>query len=1236
MWHVPSSDNASMTTRIQTHHWLSALLLFAALPATSTAQATDTIRGRVTTDSGAVIVGAEVVATRAPDRAFKSDTTDAAGNYQIIFEQGTGDYLLHVAALGRETLRFRLKRVANETGLTHDFQLKSSVQKLETVTVKAETDKPQRDRGYLTPQPGESGHTVDGVVSAIPPDVRGNIAAAAATVAGVAVTPNGISVLGLDPSQNQTTLNGMAFGGADLPRNAHTSTRVSASTYDPSLGWFSGAQVSVDLDEGSIYTREPLSITLDAPALQYTDPTSRALGQRFSNVIAGLGRSGAFRDDKMEYNAAVDLSRRSSGFVSLDRAGADILEQSGVAHDSASRLLGILSGKGIPFSGASPSTTRTSDNVTFIGRIDHARFNYKTFSDERATWGLVGYAKLGRASQLGVEPTAVAMHGGDESQQIFAVQGLYSTYLHHDRYLTDAKTSFTVKSDRSAPFLRLPDGRVLVSSQFPDGLDATTALAFGGNGALAQDSRDWTWETSSETRFYASKRTHHRVQLDADSRVDGFSRSSAGNSNGTFSFNSLEDLAANIPTSFTRTLNAPTSAAKEWNGFVSLGDYWRRSNTFQLLAGARLEGNRFLDRPRYNPAVESLFGARTDQAPASIHASPRIGFTWIRKYEGEGIRFSPIGEWNFGSPAYVRGGIGEFRGLLAPTVLSQAMIANGLPGGAINLTCIGPAAPAPDWSSYALDPTMIPTDCVGGTGVPASFADAAPSVALFDKSYQPPRSWRGNLSYASSVGKILYNVEGIYSLNLNQPSQSNLNFANTQRFTTSLEGRPVFVGVGSIVPSTGVVSAVDARKSSLFGPVIANRSDLRSISRQVTVNVSPDFAFASSWYGSLTYTLASVRALASGFDAPTFASPLEREWARGDFDARHRFQLQFGKTIKRLTLTLFGTFQSGLPFTPLVNGDVNGDGRFNDRAFIFDPAASPDSAVGAGLRALTANASPRVRDCLLKQLGHAAGRNSCEGPWTAALNANLGTSFEIPHSLGRYVYVSLAIANPLGGLDQLLHGSSHLRGWGLQAFPDPILYNVRGFDSTAKRFRYEVNPRFGNTQPASTIIRSPFRVTLDVRTEIGPGLPLQQLKRLVSAGRGGRPGPKLDAAALKKRYARSVPDPYREILDESDSLLLTAGQEKAIEAAQADYLHGIDSVWTPLVEYLAALGDTYDAEEAVKRQDSTTDDAWEFTRLHVQKTLAPILSPIQLKLLPWPAGMLYTAKKRMHIRIFAG
>ena len=104
-------------------------LLFAcSLPRSGQAQGADTLRGRVlVTDSGTAIVVAEVIWTRAPDRAFKSALTDADGRYQIVFEQGTGDYLVHVSALGRTSVRLRVKRAGSETVLAQDVQLKSSM-----------------------------------------------------------------------------------------------------------------------------------------------------------------------------------------------------------------------------------------------------------------------------------------------------------------------------------------------------------------------------------------------------------------------------------------------------------------------------------------------------------------------------------------------------------------------------------------------------------------------------------------------------------------------------------------------------------------------------------------------------------------------------------------------------------------------------------------------------------------------------------------------------------------------------------------------------------------------------------------------------------------------------------------------------------------------------------------------------------------------------------------------------
>ncbi|HWJ38486.1 MAG TPA: hypothetical protein VNR86_06975, partial [Sphingomicrobium sp.] len=74
-------------------------------------------------------------------------------------------------------------------------------------------------------------------------------------------------------------------------------------------------------------------------------------------------------------------------------------------------------------------------------------------------------------------------------------------------------------------------------------------------------------------------------------------------------------------------------------------------------------------------------------------------------------------------------------------------------------------------------------------------------------------------------------------------------------------------------------------------------------------------------------------------------------------DARHVVVLSGGFATNHIgTLTMFARFQSGLPFTPLVSGDVNGDGRGGDRAFIPNPATTTDAVLAGGITSLLAPA----------------------------------------------------------------------------------------------------------------------------------------------------------------------------------------------------------------------------------------------------------------------------------------
>src|SRR5690606_24105890 len=85
--------------------------------------------------------------------------------------------------------------------------------------------------------------------------------------------------------------------------------------------------------------------------------------------------------------------------------------------------------------------------------------------------------------------------------------------------------------------------------------------------------------------------------------------------------------------------------------------------------------------------------------------------------------------------------------------------------------------------------------------------------------------------------------------------------------------------------------------------------------------------------------------------------------------------------------------QSGIPFTPRVLGDANGDGLYNDIAFIPNPDdAELPQDVRNGMLALLSDAPGSVKRCLRKQQGRIASRNSCTGPWSGGFDMRIGVS----------------------------------------------------------------------------------------------------------------------------------------------------------------------------------------------------------------------------------------------------
>ncbi|HEV7594511.1 MAG TPA: hypothetical protein VGO33_05910, partial [Gemmatimonadaceae bacterium] len=734
----------------------------------------------------------------------------------------------------------------------------------------------------------------------------------------------------------------------------------------------------------------------------------------------------------------------------------------------------------------------------------------------------------------------------------------------------------------------------------------------------------------NQTDWNASGKRHRFKGL-LWGRADGLRQDGFSNGLGSFSFNSIEDFNGGRASSFSRTLSQPSREGKVWNTAAALAHNFAPTRYFSFLYGARLEADGFAEKPASNAALEQALGVRTGVAPSRLHLSPRAGFTFTYnrdKDNGSGTMQNQTGRYYRSMSGTIRGGIGEFRDLLRPGVLADASASTGLVGGTSFLNCVGAAVPTPDWSLFAADPASIPTQCVDGSGV---LAERAPPVTLIDPSYDVPRSWRASLDWNTSMHTWLLKVGTLVSYDLSQPGVVDANFAGASKLSLSDEAnRPVFVSAASIDPASGAVSAVESRKSDQYGRVGVRVSDLRGYGGQLNIGLSPDvfkFRGGAAFYGSLAYTLQSTKRQYRGFDGAAFGDPRLREWAAGPNDARHIFVVSGGfSTSKTGTVTLFARAQSGLPFTPLVQGDVNGDGRSGDRAFIPDPDRTADANLATQLRALLANGSPTARGCLTANLGHVAPRNGCRGPWTQSLNIQWRPP--TPDRWGNRVVPNVYLENVLAGVDQLVHGSS-LRGWGSPAIPDPVLLVPRGFDAANNRFAYDVNPRFADTRPGRTLLRNPFRIVIDFSLNLSTDFDLQQLRRAVEPVKGPTGWQRRSADSLTAFYLGETSDIYKMLIEQSDSLFLSKAQVASLDSADAIFSRQVRGLYVPLGEFLArAQGGAGKAQ--LDSAKATEKSYWKIFWTQPE-IAASIVTPSQRELLPFFKVMLSVPmKEREH------
>ena len=1221
-----------MRALIRSALFVVACLAIAATPARAqVGSTTDIIMGKVIGSDQQPVVGARVEVKSAETGITRRKTTNEKGEYSIIFPDGGGSYTLTVSFLGFAPQVLSVNRQADEDRLVANVRLTRNPQVLAAVNVRAQNpNQGAQDR----PTAGSTERNLSAAQLDRLPIDKGDLASVASLAPGVigtSATDSTVatfSVGGQPTNQNQITLDGLSFGSGSVPSEAVRSTRVITNTYDVSRGQFTGGQVASTTRGGTNNLQGVFTYALRDPELEFVDESSTTFGQKYLQNSLSFGTGGPIIEDEAFIFGAMSVSRRTNPLSSLLAANTQTLTRLGANQDSVTNFLNRLNILGVGATLPGVPNERLQDQASAITRMDWSIGELHTLT-VRGDWR--GQLQDGtRISSTAVPSTGGSLHttGG----------GVMATLTSHiNGFINEARIYGSTDHQNTDPYLVAPDGRVTVASTLSDGTQAVTSLQFGGNPSLPQETRSKLLETTDELS-YISTGGAHRVKLGVLFNADRSTVGTIPNRFGTFTYASLSDFQNNQPSSFTRTISGHDQLAGSNSGALYLGDAWRQSPALQLTYGLRLETTRFPNVPDYNPDIQALFNKRTDATPSETHLSPRLGFTYFMGLQprdttnrgggqGGGGRGGGPGGFGGGQTWTLRGGIGEFRGKISSYLVAAAVNNTGLTGGTSQLNCIGATVPIPDWTAYLNDAGTIPASCLGGA--PGVVTGQRRNVTTFEDGFGAPKVWRGSLGASRRFfQRYSFSVDGSLAYGLSQTGSRDLNFNNTPQFTlTSEGGRPVYVPASAIIPATGANSIVSSRVHPEYGSVSEYTSTNRSLSALGTVSLSG--LTMQGIQMNLSYSLLRSRDQQNGFSAGgggfgganTAGDPNVTAWGTSDLERRHALLGTVTYPARPwLDISFIGRYTAGQAYTPTVNGDVNGDGSRNDRAYIFAPGVTTDTAVASGMSRILANAPDRVATCIRSQLGTIAARNSCSSPWSPSLDMQFNFK---PDGLGlaRRLTMSLQLQNGLVGLDQLLHGNN-LHGWGQPVVPDRTLLFIRGFDPSTLAYKYQVNEHFGVQNSQNSAFRVPFQVGLQGRLTVGQD-PARPNTRAMFAGADGRPASKEE---LKSRMSRVVPNFFNLTLQQNDSLklLLTAEQKTRLRALSDTLAPVVDRIAEDLAEIIVSSGAAPDPAILGVKIQGRTDEARKVGEKAVEQ-LKSVLTPDQWARLPdnlkaMPAG----------------
>ncbi|MEO8382060.1 MAG: TonB-dependent receptor [Acidobacteriota bacterium] len=878
---------------------LGLLLLCVLLPLPLFAQSsTGSISGTITDESGAALPGVTLTATSLSTGSTRTAVTNASGSYQLGLLP-PAVYSVEATLEGFHPVRHERVTVNIGTDVSLDVTMKVGV--VETVTVTAAAPLVDTERTQVSSVVNETAienlpvngrNFIDFVLTT--PGVVRDVRAGDISFAGQRGTLNSLVI---DGANNDNTFFGQTLGRTGSGRapyqfsqDAVKEFQVNSSAYSAEYGRAGGAVINVVTKSGTNDLTGTLFYFLRDKrynANDYINEINNRVKSPYHFDQYGLSVGGPILADKHFFFANYDAQRNDLPNPVVLGGGRALAIRNPNDQAGYDALLA-----------RSGDYVRRQDQDVYLIKTDHELWSNAHLSLRYNRQEFVGKNYENGNLQHSVE------HTGNSLVNTDTLSGVLST-IQGSTFFNEVRGQWAKDKEPGAANFSGPEAEV-----FHDG---NLVVRVGQNTFSPRETTIDRWQIADTATYLLNT---HSIKAGFDVSHDEILNFFPGNFAGSYRFNSLGDFATGTPNRFLQAFAGPGTSGPVTNPNITetglfLQDEWHVNPALTVTAGLRYDLQQIAQPDVRNPDPElAAAGIDTSVVPEdSNNFGPRLGFAWTPGSDARTV---------------VRGGYGIFYGRTPAIMIGTAHSNNGINVQTITFTG-----------------NLIPTYPNVYTSIPTGATIPKPTILVFNKDYENPQVHQGSLGVERGLtSDILVGVTYQYVKGEDLSRSADINIA-----------APTSVTAGVSTGGSQSFKRYAGRRFNNFARIIEFQSSARSRYDGLTLDVQK--RFSSNWQARIAYTYSTVKddkpdatAVVPGTDDAKFVSDsgdFGTDYTYGDNDVRHRIVLSGvwsldayshgidNRFLHALTsgwsVSGIASYQSGQPYTPVVNTDLNNDGN---------------------------------------------------------------------------------------------------------------------------------------------------------------------------------------------------------------------------------------------------------------------------------------------------------------------